>query len=438
MKDDLLLALDRTLLLMRDDISELATDQVLMSALTETSVALVCDEGHLSSHAAQCGYVTAALLMARSGHQVYLMAPDVPMVGHQPPLQPGRLVSSLLEVGRDLLPGVEFIHGRPPHPVDLEVRFGDSRADLNARDIISVGSTAWAAKLSSSHPVLSTTSNWPVGAMVGAALVAGEAFKLSMRKLNGFAKNKDLFAGQFAPADNVSFILAPPSAPRAAGLGIFDVISAGAITNALLFVLSRIPSVTGTSRVIDDDWGDLSNLNRNMLLRRSGIDAAKASNIASLMSGGLSAIPKLLRYKEDTAGILTPLASKVLVGVDHIPARWLVQKANPEWLGIGATTHWSAMASFHSPGQPCAGCLHPIDDPTEGRIPTVSFVSFWAGLMLATKFLRSQAGEVPSLDAQQTYLTAIRPETPWRSAVAFREDCPVQRHPIKRVGISAA
>jgi len=430
MTDDLLLALDRTLLLMRDDISEAATDQALLNALTGTSIALVCDEEHLSSHTTQCAFATAALLMARSGHQVYLIAPDVPMVGSQPPLQTGGLVSSLLAVGRDLLPGVEFIYGRPPHQVDLEVRFGNSRAILDARHIISVGSTAWSAKLSSSHPVLGTTSNWPIGAMAGAALVAGEAFKIAMRKLATFANNKDFFAAQFAPANDVSFIVAPPSTPRASGLGTFDIISAGAITNALLFVLSRLPAVTGTSRVFDDDFGHLSNLNRNMLLLRSAIIHAKASNIASLMPDGLTATANVQRYTAEIAE-LNSLAAKVLVGADHIPTRWLVQRANPEWLGVGATTHWSAMASFHGCGQPCAGCLHPTDDPNDAPIPTVAFVSFWAGLMLATEFLRSQAGEVLALDAQQTFLTPIRPETTWRSAIVFRENCPVQRHSIR-------
>ncbi|MGY4626463.1 hypothetical protein ACVWY3_004219 [Bradyrhizobium sp. USDA 4486] len=46
------------------------------------------------------------------------------------------------------------------------------------------------------------------------------------------------------------------------------------------------------------------------------------------------------------------------------PSRWFVQRASTAWLGVGATTHWSAMASFHVPGTDgCAECLHPTTTP---------------------------------------------------------------------------
>jgi hypothetical protein len=80
-------------------------------------------------------------------------------------------------------------------------------------------------------------------------------------------------------------------------------------------------------------------------------------------------------------------APKVLVGVDDIPTRWNVQLQQPHWLGIGATTHWDAMAAYHEQGLACAQCLHPRDDPTTALIPTVAFVSYFAGLLLACYFL---------------------------------------------------
>src|SRR6266849_1890238 len=101
-------ALDRTLLLIRDELVDTAPDELLLAALTETSVALVADVANLVSHSAQSSYITAALLMARSGHKVHLVAPDVPLVGPQPPLKRGGIVSSLVDVGRDLLPGISF------------------------------------------------------------------------------------------------------------------------------------------------------------------------------------------------------------------------------------------------------------------------------------------------------------------------------------------
>jgi hypothetical protein len=96
----LLDALDRTVLLMRDEVSMLVPDDTLLSALTGTHIALIADAVSLRTHSAQSAFVTAALSMARSGHRVYLMAPDVPMAGYQIPLKRGTLVTELLAVAR--------------------------------------------------------------------------------------------------------------------------------------------------------------------------------------------------------------------------------------------------------------------------------------------------------------------------------------------------
>ena len=77
-------ALNRTLLLMRDEVVGTVDDATLISALTSTSIVLVGDARNLSSHAAQSAFITAALLMARSGHRVHLATPDVPLLGAQP------------------------------------------------------------------------------------------------------------------------------------------------------------------------------------------------------------------------------------------------------------------------------------------------------------------------------------------------------------------
>ena len=66
---------------MRDEVRADTPDDVLLSALTETGIALVADAATLRSPAAQTAFVTTALLCARSGHKVYLAAPDVALSG---------------------------------------------------------------------------------------------------------------------------------------------------------------------------------------------------------------------------------------------------------------------------------------------------------------------------------------------------------------------
>jgi hypothetical protein len=82
------------------------------------------------------------------------------------------------------------------------------------------------------------------------------------------------------------------------------------------------------------------------------------------------------------------------------------------------------MASFHTGGLGCAECLHPTDDPGNAPIPTVAFVSFWAGLLTASYFLRHVAGQVIPVSEQQIYLTVPRPEHPTLSGVPKRPGCP--------------
>lgn len=419
-------SLDRTLLLMRDELRADIRDVDLLAALTSIEVLLVGDFENLSSHAAQCAFVTAALLMARSGHRVYLAAPEIPLVGRQPPLKSGTLVTSLLEVGGDLLPGVEFSAVPPAHTVDLCVTIGNSRPCANARHTIALNASAWSAWLGPPHTAARWRERlWPLGSLGAGALAAGEAFKISMHRLRRFARTPINFEKLFALSPEIRFDLARSNAPTATALGDVDFVSGGAITNAALYCLLRIPGVSGGARIIENTSSDCSNLNRYSLLRRSNVFEAKAETLLTLDSGGLNLQAAHVRYDERSALALAPLAPRVLVGVDHIPTRWLVQGMQPRWLGVGATTHWNAMASFHAEDVACARCLHPRDDENDAPIPTIAFVSFWSGLLLTAYLTRSAAGEKLTMGEQHVFLTPLRSESAWWGPVGRRPQCPV-------------
>jgi hypothetical protein len=98
-------------------------------------------------------------------------------------------------------------------------------------------------------------------------------------------------------------------------------------------------------------------------------------------------------FTRDTRESLAPLAGRVLVGVDDIEARWWVQENDPAWLGVGATSNHLAQLSTHTPDSPCAACLHSVALPP-GTIPTISFVSFWAGLLQACALVCGQRNPV--------------------------------------------
>jgi hypothetical protein len=423
-------ALDRTLLLMRDSLVPTVENAQLIAALTATEVALVADARNLASHAAQCAYITAAMLMARSGHRVYLAAPDVALVGAQPPLTGTQLVSGLLDVGRDLLPGIEFSVGVPDSRINLSVSFGDSGLAVPAHRAICVNATVWSAHMGSPMTAQRWQErDWPFGALAVGALIATEAFKAAMHVLRPFATDELLFEALFAFSDDLCVELAPCGAPKCASFGEVDFVSGGAITNAVLFVLTRLPQVTGRGRVVEPDVTDGSNLNRYALLCRSGVGQPKARLLRLLLEPYLELEALDYRYEGGQIARVGEFFPAVLVGADDIPVRWKVQEEHPNWLGVGATTHWSAMASFHARGMACARCLHPRDDPGNDRIPTVAFVSFFSGLLLACYFARTVAGEDISLAEQQVYLSPLRLERIWRSPVSARPDCPLCGQP---------
>jgi len=415
-------ALDRTLLLMRDEVDPSVSDEALLGALRGTTVVLLANRVNISS---QSAFVTTAMLMARSGHRVFLCAPDVALVGAQPPLRAGGMIERLLEAGTNLVPGVEIFCGLSRGKADLAIALGDTPFLGSARRRIRLNASAWAGQLTSEeHSSRWSEPTWPIGAMTAASLAAGEAFKIAMQKLGPFFRNPDRLATTFADTTEITFAVAPPSTPLSGNLGRFDCISGGAIINAALYTLARVPTLCALARVIEPDVGDETNLNRYMLLQHSAVGKSKARDLADVCREVLSIDSIVRRYDASLHGSISPLAPSVLVGVDHIPSRWEVQRAGPRWLGIGATSHWSAMASFHQPGIGCAQCLHPSDDTNDVPIPTVAFVSFWSGLLTAAYLLRHTAGEKMRPCDQQIYLTALRPENPFWAPVPIRERCP--------------
>lgn len=418
-------ALDRTLRLMRDHLRDGVSDEQLIRALRGTKVLIVADAANAGRHAAQCAITAAVSLMARCGLDVYVEVPDVPLARAHPPLTKPRLCSALIDLGQDLIPDVSITAGSFVEP-DFTIVLGDTPYSRFARPQLRIGATAWSANYGADSPGW-PDNDWPMGGLAAGAIAAGETFKVAMRRLSQYAAHPVIFGEMYASCTSGSVHLAPSSTPCVSDLGSVDFISAGAITNACFYALCNLPDVNGVFRIIDPQTYDITSLNRCVMLRRSRSIAGKALELARLAVTGMEVHAITAEFREGWKAELTSLAESVLVGVDHIPTRWEIQRAVPKWLGIAATSHWEAQASYHTSQTPCAGCLHPHDDEDDGIVPTISFVSFWAGLWLATLLVRHR-GQFDSGGAQQqVYFPALRPDEPaiWRSPIAWRSDCPV-------------
>lgn len=421
-------ALDRTLLLMRDHVRPETPDDVLLDALSNTEILIVSDEANIASNSAQTAAITAAMLTARSGAAVYLDVPNTILRCPQPPLRLAELNQALLEVGTDLLPERAAIKAGPVRgDPDLAVVLGDSKWRGRARQVVRLNAEPWAALIADGDAGLRWRAHdWPFGGLGAGAFAAGEAFKAAMRKLRRHSTSP-VFDETFAPSRRGNFRFAPQGARCPTGFGFLDLVSAGAISQALMFALARIPDVSGDLRAFDSERSDVSNLNRYSLLRLSDVGSVKVYQLARMGVKDISVTPLAHRFDPENESGCALYAPRVLAGVDHIPTRWAIQRQARNWLCVGATSHYSAMASFHTTELPCAGCLHPRDDAEQGLIPTVAFVSFWAGLEMAAFLMRHVGAERLSSDEQQIYFTPLRPE--WISPVWPRTDCAIHCAP---------
>lgn len=414
--------LSRTAQLFQMDLG-ISDPAVVLRELMAPSISLVADADVMNTLAGQVAISTAVMLMARSGQSVYINAPDALLIGYQPPMAGRTFHQAIASIGNKLIDDVEVAIGCPRLPPDIAFVFGNGASGMGvrAKRIAFVGWTDWSAELSDCpRQTREADSGWPIGAMGAAVLVAAEAAKIVGLMLTKLSACSTHFIELFAPSHGSRLVLAPESTPQVIQLGNFDIISAGAVSNAFLYSLFRLPSIVGNARAFDEDVSDESNRNRNVLLIPEFVGKPKVELFGHFVSG--ISIDSVARHF--SRNDLSSLADRVAVGADDIPTRWMLAGAQTNWMGVGATSHFESMASVHYSYAACAACLHPHDEELVGHTPTISFVSFLAGLIMASDFLRDLAGAEASIASRQRYLTALQTEGEWTTPVVPHLNCP--------------
>lgn len=420
--------LDRTILLCRDHVGQTITDEEICQILQSTRILCVSDTMSMSSHSGQTAIVTLVSLLNRMGMQVGLDIPDVPMLLPQPPLFGSSVLQALVASSETLISGAKVHHNSAFRP-DIIFFFGDMKPNRQHAASWRLSGNDWYGDLAMEGVLQPQpwTAKWPVGAMVSAALAANEAFKFAMRRMP-LRNSTDQVFFEASRASHWDFG-SIPVLQQMVDLGQVDVISGGAISQACLYSLMRFPDVQMRGRVFDDDVTGPSNLNRNMLTVVNDIGSSKVEIVAERCGPKLHLRPVASRFTSDSFD-LDKLAPRVLVGVDDIPSRWNVQRNASGWVAVSGTSHFSVSSSAHIAGVACCGCLHPVDDLAAANpIPTVSFVSFWAGLAMAVRLFRETTGYPYSPDKQHLWLTPLRMDQPHAAMwlpVPPHPDCPVR------------
>jgi hypothetical protein len=420
--------LSRTILLCRDHVTDELSDTEICQHFQSLRILCISDQRNLSSHSGQAALVTLVSLLSRMGMEVALKIPEAPIISPQPPLSgSSSLRDALIASSETLVTGATVRMGTDFYP-DLIFALGDTDIDNAAAPCWRLSGDAWSGTFAANGIARAHAWNtdWPVGAMVSAAMAASEAFKFVIRQLRVRHPGDQVF---FEVSRSCSWGFGSLPVPdQDLDLGEIDIVSAGAISQAALYALLHLPGVRMNGRIFDDDLTAASNLNRNMLSAKSDVGRAKVQVVAQRCRSKFTLEPVAGRYTGESVEI-GKLAHRVLVGVDDIPSRWNVQRHAPGWIAVSGTSHFNISSSAHRPGEPCSGCLHPVDDPALNPVPTVSFVSFWAGLVMAVRLLREALGTPYPHNRQHLWLAPLRMDSlraaMW-SPVATVRNCPVR------------
>lgn len=413
-------ALERTVDLVRSDIFPDASCAEVIAALTGVRVRLQASERDVSCAAGQTALTTSAIVAAQSGVQLIIDVADVPLLPNQPPLRGERLIDALLEHTSDLITRATIDDGGE---ADMTIAFGSTRA----RDAAALHLAPQAHGFALTPGDVGELQAWSAGelfaALFGGVAVGAEAFRAGMRTLASRGHIPALAKAVREPRAVRLAIARPDSIVE---LGPLDVISAGAITNGMLFALLRVPGIAAELRIFDKDVFDWPNLNRYLLGRRSLLNQPKALLLERYATPTLQVEGVPARFDDELAGRLQ-LAPLVAVGVDDIPSRWRAQRAALGTVVVGGTSHFEVVVSEHPPGEPCAGCLY-RDGEDDGRpIPTVSFVSAFAGIMQAYCLLASApTPKRPARQFRAAPLNLAGSDPIVEFGVARRAVCPAQ------------
>ena len=413
-------ALARTALLIELDIFGPGADhRRIIDGLRTTTARIVTDHANINSPTGQTALVTLYAQLAMMGLQIDLDAPTADLRADQPPLRGNDLVSSLLDYSTDLLPGGSSLPSTKP---DVVFALGNTPGPPGA---VRVSGTAWRATVGRLSPPVPWQGAGPVGAMAAATAAATEGLRAAVPHIAehlGRPIPEDP-RWRTLPDRHVDLDLARYQPAGAVHLGDIDVISGGAITNAALYTLLRIPGLSASLRIIEPDLLAISNLNRYALARRSMLTWLKTHALEIFGTASFRITGCSETFDDTTARRLGPVAPRLLVGVDHIPSRWVAQRAAASsWICVGASSHDFVLVSAHPPGSACA------DEHVGGQIPTISFVSFWAGLVQALELITEAAGRSPA-SATSTHIWPFGLENR-RGVYQFAQDavawCPVR------------
>lgn len=266
-------------------------------------------------------------------------------------------------------------------PADHTIFVGSASTELipphgHVLTAIGEGWRAWVGDPAHAPRAVSSLNSNPLGPFLAAALAAGEIFK----------RGRGIRRGRYLTADGHSLWSgrsdsdwnALEGGPNVAGLTLrpVHIVGAGAVGNALAYIIANLGPAEAYLILIDDDRYDKTNLNRCLLAGWQDLWQPKVVAVAeALHAAGVNAFPFCGSLKSYVADARTGLRADVARQVNDLDfeivascvdkglSRQDVQGLRPRLLLGGSTLNLQAKCNLYSgrAGSACLACFNPAE-----------------------------------------------------------------------------
>lgn len=246
---------------------------------------------------------------------------------------------------------------------DHVVVLGSEAVETNAQTTVYIGSDAWRIRLSRSGPVGSGATGNPFAAAAAACIGVANLFRAVMEDYLPGSRLDDRL--DVSIVDWGAPYEGPVSDLDATVIDLTETLlgGVGAIGNAVVWTLARVPHLEGTLRLIDPETADLSNLQRYVLTDQGSVGTRKVELAATTLrrsQATLEVTEHPLRWGEYLHERDNWTIPRIVTAFDSVDDRVRAQGALPRSLLNAWTQLGDLGVSRHTAfGEvPCAACLY--------------------------------------------------------------------------------
>lgn len=396
-KEDFLLEFySRTALFAKNVLGDAVETDKYLERLRNTKIAITGSREILNSFNGQHMMIMSVNLLSRFCMNIDIIMPSDIKTMIENPLATNRSLSfELAKLGKGINPfnEIRVMEFTTKH-YDGVISIGDCSNDIGRTVIIN--SDGWVSYVNTeNNPMPWTSENYnPIGAYVASCIGVAELFKILFARLKQKLPYRYVGSLVFSAFD-YGFMHSPlinPCLPKIVSLETIHFVSMGAINSGVLYALCAVPGIRGNVVIIEPQKLDISNLNRYAFsLAKDAVEQASKIEAAVRFIGSRLTVSRTFNESYKTVAKDIGPIDFAVVGVDNVEGRWDVQSNHPKNIICGGTVKDSIRISTHAPaGQgACLKCIDPELLPQgEEPIPTISFVSILAGILMAGEIIK--------------------------------------------------